>query len=127
MYGYLNSMRVYWHTFAWSVYDIMSIHWNTWGNWGRPKGIYIIWYSDLFGNPVTVYVGQGYIKSRLLEHRLDSAIRKYNTKGLMVSWTPIEFLYLRNRIERYLGDTLKPLVGTNYPLAMRRQVNLPWD
>ena len=125
MYSFLNSVEVSWNTFRWNVYDgTMSIHMNI---FGVPKGIYIIWYIDIWGNPVTVYVGQGNIKQRLRNHRLDPAIRNHNFKELYVSWTPILYLYLRNSVERYLGETLKPLVGSDYPVAMKRYVKLPWE
>ena len=124
MFSYLNSLTVYWNTFQWSVYNTMSIHQNI---FYVPKGIYIIWYIDTFGSPITVYVGQGNIKQRLRQHRLNSAIRIHNFKGLYVSWVPIAFQYQRNGIEKYLGETLRPLVGSDYPIAIRRNVNLPWD
>ena len=124
MYSYLNSLEVYWNTFQWSLYGNSPLHFNI---FGRPKGIYIIWYQNYWGNPVTVRVGQGDIKARLSEHRLDPAIRKHAYNGLYVSWTPILFAYQRNGVERYLGNTLNPLVGSNYPVATPKQVNLPWN
>ena len=38
-------------------------------------GIYIIWYWDNFGNPVTVKVGQGNLRERLTAHNTDPRIQ----------------------------------------------------
>lgn len=118
-------MYCYWNSFSWYLLGTMPIHMNI---FGRPKGVYIIWYYNSWGNPVTVRVGQGDIKQRLSEHRLDPQIRKWAMfRTLYVSWTPIIFQYQRNRVERYLGNTLNPLVGRNFPWVYPLAVNLPWD
>lgn len=52
----------------------------------------------------------------------------YQKEGMVAAEiNAILFLNLPNGIERYLGDTLSPLVGTNYPVALRCVVSLPWD
>ena len=118
-------MSCYWNNFSWDLLGTMPIHLNI---FGRPKGVYIIWYYDFWGNPVTVRVGRGDIKGRLTVHRLDSEIRRYAVfRTLYVSWTPILVMYQQKGVERYLGDTLDPLVGEDFPRVLPIAVNLPWD
>ena len=40
-------------------------------------GVYIIWYWDNLGNPITVKIGQGNIKNRITAHRRDPQIQAY--------------------------------------------------
>ena len=91
------------------------------------RGVYIIWYRDYFGNPITVRVGQGYVRDRLKAHHSNPEIRRYAYHNLFVSWTPILWEYQRHRIERYLGYTLRPKVGERYPGYYYLPVNLPWE
>ena len=88
----------------------------------RPQGVYIIWHGDR--NPQTVYVGQGDIRSRILSHRHNSDIQHYNSFGLYVSWTVVS-PPLRDGIEAYLSESLRPLVGTHHPVSRHIAVNLP--
>jgi hypothetical protein len=91
---------------------------------GDSAGVYIIWHE---GNPSRVVrVGQGKIKDRLDAHRKDDEILAYTEKGtLRVTWAKIPSSQ-RDGIERYLGDTLKPLVGPTFPDVDPISVNLPW-
>ena len=87
-------------------------------------GVYIIWHSG--ENPWTVYVGQGNISTRLLEHRNNDDILKYSHHGLFVSWARVD-AHLRNGIERYLAENLRPKVGHLHPTTTPPiQVNVPW-
>jgi hypothetical protein len=90
-------------------------------------GVYIIWHS---GNEsiqaATVRVGQGEIKNRLNEHKLNPDIMKYNNPyKLLVSWASVS-ADQRDGIERYLANVLNPLVGDRFPEAAPVPVNLPW-
>ena len=82
------------------------------------EGVYIIWQK---GGRV-IRIGQGFIRDRLTEHRNNRAITAYN--DLFVTWAPVVAQY-RDGIERYLAETLKPLVGEAFPDAPPIQVNLP--
>lgn len=83
------------------------------------EGVYIIWQA----NGQVVRVGQGIIKDRLSAHRNDPAITRYN--NLYVTWAPVLATY-RNGVERYLANTLRPLIGDAFPNAVPMAVNLPW-
>lgn len=87
------------------------------------SGVYIIWHT---GNPGRyVYVGQGNVGARIAAHRQRADILQYERYGtLMVTWAAVPAAQL-NGVERYLADTLRPLVGDAYPDAAPLQVNLP--
>lgn len=89
------------------------------------EGIYIIWYWDSFGNPVTVRVGQGNIRNRLAAHRSDPQIQAYAHLNLLVTWTAV-LPHSRNGVEAYLGKVLKPRVGSLFPNAKPIPVTLPF-
>ncbi len=85
------------------------------------EGVYIIWSPD---GPI-VRVGQGIIQDRLREHRKDPKIIEYGNGTLTVTWAQISSQY-RDGVEKFLGDTLKPKVGTAFPDVYPVSVNLPW-
>lgn len=89
------------------------------------EGIYIIWHGQ--PNPAVVYIGQGNIRERLIQHRQDPSILAFKDKDLelYVTWAKVDFVY-RDGIERFLADTWKPKVGENYPTVAPIQVNPPW-
>ena len=66
------------------------------------EGIYIIWHGE--PNPAVVYVGQGIIRDRLAQHRMDSRILAFQGQGLYVTWARVDSTY-RDGIERFLADT----------------------
>ena len=105
---------------VWCGFDALNLDSDYFQN--RPGGVYIIWHGG--PNPHTVYVGQGDIKSRIQDHRLNTNIRNYGSLGLYVSWA-IVAPSLRNGIEAYLADLLRPLVGTHHPITRHIVVNLP--
>lgn len=86
-------------------------------------GVYIIWHGG--ANAATVYVGQGYVKERLAEHRTHLAIKFYENLGLYVTWAAVPQQY-RDGVEVYLAQSLRPKVGKDYPNAVPIGVNLPW-
>jgi hypothetical protein len=48
---------------------------------------------------------------------------------LFVTWAYVDGRY-RNNVEKYLGETLRPLVpeeNQRFPKAEPKPVNLPWD
>lgn len=83
------------------------------------EGVYIIWQAN---GPV-IRVGQGTIRDRLAAHRQDAAIAAY--QNLYSSWAPVAPTY-RDRVERYLANVLRPLVGDAFPNALPLAVTLPW-
>lgn len=95
--------------------DLSHPHFNS------MEGVYVIWQSD--NNRTTVIrVGQGIIKDRIAEHRKNSAITKYD--NLFVTWAPVPVQY-RDGVEKYLADTLKPIIGDAFPNVIPIAVNLP--
>ena len=109
----------------------MSVNWCTcgdhWCDLMRLKlddnfddlGVYIIWHD---GNrekgikPRVVRVGSGNLKDRLSSHRKDREIIQYRKRGVLrVTWVKLFLDEHRLGVERYLGDTLDPLVGENFP------------
>ena len=93
--------------------DLTHSHFNS------MEGVYIIWQ----GNGPIVRVGQGIIKNRIADHRMNQAITAYN--NLYVTWAPV-FAQYRDGIERYLANTLNPRIGDAFPNAVSIAVNLPW-
>lgn len=87
-------------------------------------GVYIIWHGGQ--NPWTVYVGQGDIADRLTEHRSDPRILQYSSLGLFVTWASVTLQPVRNGIERYLAEQLRPRVGEANPNVPPIAANLPW-
>lgn len=100
-----------------NVVNLNNMHFNS------LEGVYIIWHAGV--NPKVVRVGQGDIKDRLFKHREDEEVQKYSNLGLFVTWARTSVVE-RDGIERYLGETLKPLVGSKFPDALPIEVNFPW-
>ena len=108
---------------AWCSLDQVDLSHSYYDNF---KGsIYIIWYWNNFGNPVTVKVGQGNIRERLKAHRSDPRIQRYAHLNLLVTWTNIPSPLL-DGVEAYLGKVLKPRVGSLFPNAKPIPVALPF-
>jgi len=122
----------------------MNVVWLTCGSAGSPNwcplesldlgsvtdvgGVYIIWHEgSLYSAPRVVKVGQaGSVKARLSSHRNDNEITYYRKFGtLRVTWASVQ-VGQRDGVERFLGDTLKPLVGSLFPVATPIAVNYPW-
>lgn len=91
---------------------------------GSENGVYVIWYID--GEPRAVRVGQGDVADRLNDHRNDAVITAYSKSGrLLVTWARVDSDKI-DGVERYLGDTLRPLEGPNFPDVKPIEVNPPW-
>ena len=118
-------MNIFWmkcENNAWCSLDQVDLSHKYYDNF---EGIYIIWYWDNFGNPVTVRVGQGNIRDRFTAHRTDPQIQGYAHLNLLVTWTSLPPSYL-NGVEAYLGKVLKPRVGSLFPDAKPIPVSLPF-
>lgn len=116
-------MNVYWvrcQNNTWCQLDTLNLNHNHFNNL---RGVYIIWYWDSQGKPKAVKVGQGFIRERLAANRNDSQIQAY--KGLYVTWVSLP-PHLLDGVERYLGNTLQPIVGYLFPNVQPISVNLPW-
>lgn len=87
------------------------------------RGVYVIWRGG--ENSATVYVGQGNISQRLLQHRDEQNILQYTRDGLFVTWARANDNQL-DGIEAYLHSALRPLQGINYPRVTPIPVVLPW-
>lgn len=111
---------------------------------------YIDWYRDQHGGPLrftievirqafgfgvyvileiatgkAVRVGQGDINDRLGRHYNDPEIRiAAYLNPLGVTWAHVDPRDV-DGVERYLGDTLRPKVGSHFPNAVPIEVNLP--
>ena len=108
---------------AWCSLHHVDLSHNYYDNF---EGIYIIWYWDNFGNPVTVKVGQGNIRNRITAHRSNPQIQGYAHLNLRVTWTAIPSSLL-DGVEAYLGKVLKPRVGLLFPNAKPIPVTLPFS
>ena len=94
-------------------------------------GVYIVRQTT---GPVVV-VGQGVIKDRLSALRKDGRVLCYDSPGspLLATWAIVQgmkqtrMLYSAqlDGIERYLAETLKPLIGKSYPDVAPVPVPLP--
>lgn len=92
--------------------DLTHSHFNS------VEGVYIIWQHG----GLVIRVGQGIIRDRIADHRTNRAITAYS--NLYVTWAPVLAQY-RDGVERYLADTLKPVVGDAFPNANPITVNIP--
>lgn len=89
-------------------------------------GVYVSGYKKADGDFIyTIYVGQGDVADRLADHRADSKITNYGSKGtLYTTWAEVS-VKNRDGVERYVADELKPLVGSRHPNVDPIVVNLP--
>ncbi len=104
-----------WTTDVWSSFSTVNL---AHGHFDGMEGVYIIWQG---GGPI-VRVGQGVIKDRIADHRMNPAIAAYN--NLYVTWAQVPVQY-RDGVERYLANALNPRVGDAFPNALPIMVNLP--
>jgi hypothetical protein len=89
-------------------------------------GVYVIWHAGQPGRYVKVgQAKQGNIGSRLSAHRIDSQILAHRRLGeLYVTWTSLADHQV-DGVERFLGDSLRPLIGDRFPDTIPIAVNLP--
>ncbi len=87
------------------------------------NGVYVIWHGG--DTARVVYVGQGDVSARLIDHRRDYRITYYSQFRLFVTWADVA-LADRDGVERYLAESLNPTVGDVYPAAAPIAVNAPW-
>ncbi len=100
-----------WGTF--SGVDLSHAHFDT------MEGVYVVWQ----GGGRVIRVGQGFVRDRVADHRTNRDITAYN--NLYVSWAPVARAY-RDGVERYLANTLNPVIGDAFPNAIPIPVSLPW-
>ena len=74
-----------------------------------------------------MYVGQGIIRNRIDHHRGQHSriLDKVVARHLRLTWAVVPTLAYRNGIERFLSETLRPLVGEAWPDVLPIRVNLP--
>src|ERR1700722_13982807 len=75
-------------------------------------GVYIIWHGG--ATPSTVYVGQGFVRGRLIEHKANPQIQRYSQLGLYVTWASVAQTY-RDGVEAWLAAALHPKEGQAHP------------
>ena len=99
------------------AFDLAHAHFN------GLEGVYVIWQA----RGKVVKVGSGIIRERFEKHAADPEIEAFRTNvKLHVSWAPIPDERLREGVERFLGDTLKPELAERFPDVAPVEVNLPW-
>jgi len=77
-------------------------------------GVYVVFYREKnspLGNPKysVLRLGQGHIKTRLLQLRKDPAISCRRGEDLLVTWIPVPQKYL-DKIEQVLSKKLEPIM-----------------
>lgn len=87
------------------------------------EGVYIIWHGG--PSAATVYVGQGNIRDRLIRHRSNPVIQRYDNLDLYVTWAAVPS-ESQSGVEKYLADTLGPKEGDKFPDVTPVSVNVPW-
>ena len=90
------------------------------------QGVYVIWHGG--EEPDTVCIGQaffGSIGEMLERRRSEEDVLAYREHGLYVTWAEVKDAHLLDGVERFLADTLQPLLG-HAPGAEPIGVNLPW-
>lgn len=101
--------------------DLLQLNLNH-EHFNNMEWVYIIWHW--WENPHTVRIWQGYVKERLSEHRTNNEITKYQKLWLYVTWASVSPQH-RDWIEKYLWDTLTPLVWERFPDRTPIITNLP--
>ena len=88
----------------------------------QESGVYVIWHS---GGRI-VYVGQGVVAERIAQHRASWRLGPHDRKKMLVTWARLEDQH-RDGVERYLAETLDPVVvGSARLKDPPIRVNLPW-
>ena len=111
-------LRGDWHSFKWA--NLKSL--------GMAEGIYILWYPETATRSFqVVYVGQGIIQSRIGHHRgnYSRILHRLDAKRLRLTWALVPDQKVRDGVERYMAETLRPLAGEVWPAALPVRVNLP--
>lgn len=89
-------------------------------------GVYVIWKPGGLPSRNVICVGQGGIGDRLLARRGDYRVQFHEgVPGLLVTWAAVPDQRARDGVERFLADSLRPLVGDRHPDAAPVSVNLP--
>lgn len=93
---------------------------------GEIRGVYIIWKAKVGSDYRAVYVGQGDIADRLSVHQNRSDINAHQSGEytLYVTCARVPEPQI-DGVERYLADTLDPLIGEKHPDVDPIRVNLP--
>jgi hypothetical protein len=103
--------------------DLLEINLDN-NHFNEMRGVYIIWCEGK--KPAVLRVGQGNIREHLLWHKNDYVLAAFRQYGLYATWTKVQELECSG-VERYLGETLKPVIGSRLPEAVPIKVNLPWE
>lgn len=103
-----------------------SLRWLKTSSLGEIRGVYIIWKAKAGSDGRAVYVGQGDIANRLSAHQSRSDIKAHQSGGhrLFVTWAKVSESQM-DGVERYLANTLKPLIGEKHPDVESIRVTLP--
>lgn len=86
------------------------------------EGVYVLWSGR--DNPITLRVGQGYIKGLLASELANHRLAGYRAEELFVTWARVNQLH-RADVARYLAKVLEPTLGDRYPEGSQIPVNLP--
>jgi len=87
------------------------------------NGVFIVWHGGV--KAATVTVGHGNIKDAILHARSDYDIQKYKFNTLYITWADV-VSYQQLEVERYLINTLSPLIVPPNFVNSLIVVNLPW-
>ena len=88
------------------------------------EGVFVIWYGGPNGR--VVRVGQGPIRECLKDLRQDPLLEPFRHLTLIVSWAVVD-RSVRDGVERYLGETYRPVIVTSLPSAPPVTVNMVGD
>lgn len=83
-------------------------------------GVYVIKTRESPGR--AVYVGQGEISERLIEHSKNSEITRHGM--LSIAWAELHWSKI-DGVERYIYEVYKPIEGKKWPDVNPIPVNLP--
>lgn len=93
------------------------------GHFDNMSGVYIIWQEA--SNRRYIYVGQGFIKERLGDHRRNWKEQGIDTSTFYVTWASVYDEY-KDGIELFLANILFPDFGGRFPRKPPIPVNLPF-
>ncbi|MEK7859665.1 MAG: GspE/PulE family protein [Elusimicrobiota bacterium] len=86
------------------------------------EGVYVVWYGGR--QPQILRIGQGLVRDRIREDRVEPEILKHRDEGLFVTWAKVERV-ARDGVFRFLVEALQPKLKAEFKPVLALVVNLP--
>ena len=93
-------------------------------HFNQMSGVYVIWDEIANNRRRYVYVGQGFIRSRLKSHRDNFIESGRDLTYTFATWAAVNDQY-KDGIEAFVGSVLMPSDSERFPSVRPIPVNLP--